>query len=561
MTRALNGARYSRRSVLRGGAALGTAAGLLVAGCGGDDNSDDSGEQEATPTPRAAQATETVQAKRGGELRYVSLGSPSNLDLYTQTTAQPLYHVGHVYSGLIGRRLDNTLNLTLEPDLAEKWERPDPSTLVFTLREGVKFHNVAPTNGRALSTDDVKFSFERGKTGTPRPRKAQFDLVDKMEFADAKTVKVTLKQPVADFLLWMADPYNVILPKEATDDFLKTQAAGTGPFVLEGYRNGVGSTAVRNPDYFIKERPYLDKLKIDDLPDQETMLTAFRAGNYEISAASAGGYLRKPQIDQVKSSIPNAQFYRIPNLNIGHIRFNLEKPPFNDPRVRKAIDLVQDDNLWITALAFGDGVRSAPVPAGLGKWALPVAQLPKRPDVAQAKALLEQAGITSSKTVEVQNAMLGSPPSAASTQGAAILEEALKPLGIIVKTSFLDTAAWTQALTSKNFDLNLINGVLGFTEAGTYVETYYWDQGGRGYTKHNDSVLNDLIVKQRTTTDEAERVTQIQDIQKRVLENAYYSLLFSDSITLATQPKVHGFRLDFLHGGNGRYWHELWLDS
>jgi peptide/nickel transport system substrate-binding protein len=554
-------AKYSRRNVLRGGAALGATAGLMLAGCGDDDDDGDSGSDQPSPTPRAAQSQESEQAKRGGELRYVGIGSPSNLDLFTQSTAQPLYHVGHVYSGLIGRRLDNSLNLTLEPDLAEKWEQQDASTVVLTLREGVKFHNVAPTNGRALSSDDITFSFERAKTGTPRPRKAQFDLVDKLEFPDARTVKITLKQPVAEFMLWMADPYNVILPREATDDFLKIQAAGTGPFILQEYRSGVGSTAVRNPDYFIKDRPYLDKMKVDDLPDQETMLTAFRARNYDISAASAGGYLRKPHIDQVKSSIPDAQFYRIPNLNIGHIRFNLEKAPFKDVRVRKAVDLVQDDSLWITALAFGDGARSAPVPAGLGKWALPVEQLPKRPDLTQAKALLEQAGISPSNTLEVQNVMLGSPPSASSTQGAAILEELLKPLGLIVKTSFLDTAAWLQALTQKNFDMNLINGVLGFTEPGTYVETYYWDLGGRGYTKHNDTTLNDMIVKQRTTTDEAQRVTQIHDIQKRVIENAYYSHLFSDSITLATQPKVHNFRLDFLHGGNNRYWHELWLDS
>ena len=568
MTSNSRSGRYTRRHIMRGGAGLGIGAGLILAGCGDDDDDDNGGPSQntpttgaATPTPNAAQGGDETPAAQGGDLRYVSIGSPSNLDLFTQTTAQPLYHVGHIYSGLIGRRLDNSLNLTIEPDLATEWEQVDGTTLNFTLREGVKWHNVAPTNGRELSTDDIQFSFERAKTGTPRPRKAQFELVERIEFPDARTMQVTLKQPVAEFLSWMTDPYNIILPTEATDDFLKTGAAGTGPFVLQEYRNGVGSTAVRNPDYFVDGQPYLDSIRVDDLPDQETMLTSFRAKNYDISASSAGGYLRAPQVDQVKSSIPDALFYRVPNLNVAHIRFNLEAEPFSDVRVRRAVDLVQDDALWIEALAFGDASRTPAVPTGLGKWSLPLDELPSRPDIQQAMSLLAEAGISTSNPISVRNVMLGSPPSAQSTQGAAILEEALRPLGINVETTFLDFGAWTEALVGKNFDMNLIAGVLGFTEPGTYVETYYWDEGGRGYTKHGDSVLNDMIVAQRTMIDEEQRLSTIHDIQRHVADNAYYSHLFADNITIATLPSVRNFRLDFLHGGNLRYWGEVWLQS
>src|SRR5690606_13738855 len=142
----------------------------------------------ASPTPNANQGGDETPAARGGELRYVSIGSPSNLDLFTQTTAQPLYHVGHVYSGLIGRSLDNSLELTLESDIATEWEQVDGSTINVKLREGVKWHDVSPTNGRELTTDDIQFTFERAKTGSPRPRKAQFDLVERLEFPDDRTM-------------------------------------------------------------------------------------------------------------------------------------------------------------------------------------------------------------------------------------------------------------------------------------------------------------------------------------------------------------------------------------
>ncbi|MFN8559450.1 MAG: ABC transporter substrate-binding protein [Dehalococcoidia bacterium] len=559
MTGKRGAARWGRRQVVQLGA-VGTA--WLLAACGGGGSGGGERPQTSAATPGGAiraEATSTATAKRGGTVKYVSIGSPSNLDLYTQSTGNPLYIVGPVYSGLLGRRIDENFNVQLMADLAEKWEQPDPQSYVFKLRSGVKWHNVAPTNGRALATDDVQFSFKRGAEGSPRPRKSQFDGVDKIEFPDASTVRVTLKQPTAEFIYWMADPYNVILPKEATDDLLKTKAAGTGPFILQDYRAEVGSAVVRNPDYFVSGQPSLDRIDCAIMPDQDTMLTAMRGGNLDISASSAGGYLRIPQIDQVKQSVPRAQFFRIPNLNVGHIRFNLERGPFKDERVRKAVDLVQDDKTWLDALAFGDGKRTPPVPWGLGKWALPESELPKRPDVQQARQLLAAAGL--SGTTEVVNVSLGAPPSAQTTQGIAILEETLKPLGFKITTKNLDTAAWLDALIKKDFDLNLITGVLGFTEPGTYVETYFWDKGGRGYTKHNDATLNDLIEKQRSMVNEAERVKVIQDVQRRVMEKTYYSMLFADFINIGYQPYVKNFRLDFLHGGNLRYWGEIWLDK
>ena len=554
--------RIGRRALLRS-AGLGTIglAGAALVGCSGGTGS--------IPAPKAPASTSTAAAttaaKSGGTLRYSSIGDPGPLDLMTQSSGGPFYFAGPAYSGLLTRSYNSKLDMTFEPDLAESWERqPDGLAYVFRLRPNVKFHNRPPTNGRVLKTDDIKFSLEREVSGTVRPRKAQYDTIAKIEFPDERTLKLTLKVPAADFLAWVADPYHIIVPTEVTDDFAKADAVGTGPFILKSYRGGVGSEFAKNPDYFRDKRPYLDGIKTTLLADQAAMIASFRAGNLDLSAASAGGYLRPSQVKQVTSSIPKAQIYEVPNVNIGHIRYNLEVPPFNDKRIRQAFGLMIDDKSWINALYDGDAKRTAPMPAALGSWALPVDQLPARggkDQIKQATDLMAAAGYGSDKPLAVRNDSLGSPPSAGTLTALPLLEETLKPLNVKVTTSNNDTATQNRVLVEKRFQMQMINGVLGFTEAGTYVETYYWDKGGRGYTKHNDAHLNDLIVKQSTMLDEKARMNVIADIQKRVISEEYYTMLQADTIRVAGLPAMRGHSLDLLHGGNMRNSWQWWLDA
>ena len=224
--------------------------------------------------------------------------------------------------------------------------------------------------------------------------------------------------------------------------------------------------------------------------------------------------------------------------------------------------LIADDE-WILALFDGVGTRTPPVPTGHGKWSLPLDELPARgteAHIKEAADLLEAAGFGSSNPLVVKNFSLGATPSAATSSGLALLEAGLAKVGASLDLFNNDYGTWLDGLINKQFEFNMILGVLGFTEPGTYVETYFWDEGGRGYTKHADATLNDMIAKQRVMLDEEERMQAIHDIQRRVISEEYYTMMQTDTIVLAGRPELRGFALDLLHGGNMRNSWQWWLD-
>ena len=557
---------FDRRKLLRA-AGIGSAglAGAVLVGC--SDDGDDAATPSGTPQPSGTTAPTATSAPAtpapdmtttGGDLRMASVGRASSLDLMTSASGTPQYHVGPVYSTLLTRSYDADLNLTLEPDLAESWDgTPDGLSYTFDLRKGVKFHNRSPVDGREMTTDDIKFSIEREIEGTRRPRRAQFESISKVEFPDDNTLKLTLSEPVADFINWIADPYHIIMPTEADDEFVAADGIGTGPFILDSFRPDDAAKFVRNPDYF-RGTPYLDSIRTTIMGDQDSMIASFRAGNLDISAASSSGYLRPRQIQQVKSSVSDAQFFSVPNLNVGHFRYNLEEGPFVDKRVRQAIGLLIDDATWVEGLFDGAGARTAPVPSGHGKWSLPLAELPARGGEAQIKKsadLLAAAGYDAGNALTIRNVSLGSPPSVSTATGIALLEDALKKVNVGFEVDNNDYGTWLKALINKQFDFNMILGVLGFAEPGTYVETYFWDEGGRGYTKHGDATLNAMIKNQRVMLDEEERLEAIHNIQRHVVEEEYYTMMQSDTIVIAGQSNLRGYSLDLLHGGN---MHNAW---
>ena len=222
--------------------------------------------------------------KYGGIIRMAER-EPPNLDPHLSISFNPQNIGSLIYNGLVrfpyGHEQKDPYDLTIMPDLAERWEYTDDKTVVFYLRKGVKFHNKPPVNGREVKAQDVKYSLERfaAKSGF----RARFDDVDRVEVVDDYTVKIVTKHPFAPLLVNLASPsHNFIFPKEAEEkygDFNKAEAAiGTGPFILERYERGVKLVFKRNPDYYIKGLPYVDGIEWQITPDAAARVALLRVG-------------------------------------------------------------------------------------------------------------------------------------------------------------------------------------------------------------------------------------------------------------------------------------------
>ena len=200
------------------------------------------------------------------------------------------------------------------------------------------------------------------------------------EVVDKHTVKFTLKEPDAFFLDFLANPMALcIVAREAVDKFtdLKKPEAviGTGPWMLEGHEPKVRTTFVRNPDYFIKGLPYIQRIEGIDFNDPAARLAAFVTGQIDAGPEFPGMMIRRQDWKIIKEQRPKLRYVEFPSNVMNHAGMRTDKPPFGDIRVRRALSMAIDRKAVLQATAEGVGVMNPPIPAGLLSLAIPYDQL------------------------------------------------------------------------------------------------------------------------------------------------------------------------------------------
>jgi len=254
-------------------------------------------------------------SKRGGWLTVATDSTAVGLDPHLSIVFSTFTFAEHVYECL----LSYNYKMELQPGLATSWEHPDPLTYIFHLRKGVKFHN-----GREMTSEDVKFSYDRiidPKTGSPGAKTLK--ALKKIEALDKYTVKISLKETFPDFLRYAAFPRNTaILPK---DEVLKRGSmqkamVGTGPFKLKEYKHGVAATFVRNPDYWETDLPYIDGFKFVVVKDEASRLAGMRKKTYDI------GWVKGVQLAKLAAKEPHLTISKSSEDRQGRPKRDCESP-------------------------------------------------------------------------------------------------------------------------------------------------------------------------------------------------------------------------------------------
>jgi peptide/nickel transport system substrate-binding protein len=395
--------RVSRRSFLAASAAI-TAAGAGVAIVGYN--------KTAKPRKRSAVLSDSATpgaspvGTRGGVLRTYNVDSMQcdSLDPHLTQMGPVANMHSAVFSKLL--RYDDERNGTIAPDLAAAMpEQPDQTTYIIRLRDGVTFHDTPkyraayPTAaGRALTADDVKYSIERQlNRNSPRAqlffRRGNWDVIDKIEARDAHTVVITTKSPVAPFLNFLAGRHAFVVPADVADrtDQLTTDTAmiGSGPFVLDSFDQGVAVRLRRNPSWFARDdsprgigagRPFLDGYDAFFSQVDPFQRAAFQRRLVDATAFADPATLaaeRKTNLADIALDETGAGGFLAS-------RFLLDRKPFNDDRVRRAIHLAIDRTALIDVLYPPmDGRPSAqltgPVAPIMERWAITADELGRRP--------------------------------------------------------------------------------------------------------------------------------------------------------------------------------------
>ncbi|QCR32678.1 ABC transporter substrate-binding protein [Lysinibacillus sp. SGAir0095] len=527
---------------------------LLISACSSDTKENES----TTESPGTENAgTESSEPKSGGTYTILSPADPDMLDPHKQSSIYTHMMAGLVYNKLVsyetGPGVDYT-DYNVIPDLAERWEvSEDGKEYKFFLREAY-WHDKEPVNGRQVTAEDVVATMER-IINLPGHQAAILSEVESIVAEDSQTVVFKLKQPFAPFLNFMANHFMWILPKEAVEGKvdLATDAIGTGPFVLEKWEDNVQATYSKNPNYYEEGKPYLDEVIYKVVPDQASRIAAFRTGQ----ADSIGG-LAPEQLAQLQKTNPDTEIFEALFATQEQLYMNMEREPFNDLKVRKAISMAVDRQSMVDAI-YGGGEISSPVNPSLGDWALPLeerkALLPYNPE--EAKKLLAEAGYPNGFDTKM---IVTNGYGEQLVRVAQWVAEDLRNIGINVEIEIVEYATYfSERWPNVDYDMG-VGYQTYFQEPDEWLRTQLHTDGARNWYNISDPELDKMLDEQRLILDVEERKEYVYDIQRYVLENLANPLPLT---TYYTKTPRHSFVKDsYPHASYGYgYLKDVWLDK
>ncbi len=409
---------------------------------------------------------------------------------------------------------------TIVGELAEKWSWQEHyRNLVFFLRRDVKWHD-----GQPFSSKVVKLTFDLLREAPAvttklrlNPRKDWYANVEAIEAPDAHTVVFRLKRPQPSILMMLASGQSPVYPAHVPLADQRSRCVGTGPFKLKEWRRGEYVEYVRNGDYFVKGRPYLDGLKYVIISERGTRTAALQAGRLD---SAAPGEITKSIADQLKAAVPGMVITRVGSLTSPNLLINHARPPFNDPRVRRAVDLAVDRDGYRQGVLQGAAVAGgALVPRPFGSWGLTepeVVQVLGRPEgrKAEARALLAAAGYGPSNPLRLEAHTRGI---ATYVDLASYVVSELKQAGAEITVKQLDSVQWYGAVTRKEFQLGINISGYGVDDPDAILFENYTCTSLRNYTSYCDESVSRTIEQQSQELDAKKRLALVHEIQKKLI--------------------------------------------
>ena len=364
---------------------------------------------------------------------------------------------------------------TIRPNIAMSWEAVDLDTWDFHINPNAKFHNVAPMNGRPVTAEDIKFSFDLLSLV---PQYTATASVESVEVVDDDTARFHLKLPLANFPpLYTNGSTPPVVAREAheAEGGLHENPGGTGAFLLKEFSAGEGMLFTATDDYHLQlkgeQLPFLDAVRYVFTRDPATQVALYRSEQIDLLRISSFDVL-----EQVLDSVPDTQLYRIPSFGWGDhgVFLNLEKEPFNNVDVRRAMSMAINRDVISNVINAGDATPYGPIPwavggftdisdyttENLGQW------YQYNPE--GAKELLAQAGYSDGFEVEIEWGELSG-----FTFGdtAVLLEQMWEAIGLDVTIKQSEYATWwSKTKCGEPFNDSLI----GLSPYGSGPTAYDW---------------------------------------------------------------------------------------
>jgi len=487
-------------------------------------------------------STGLAAAPREGGTLQIAVKSVGTLDPHLSASDFDFAVLSQIFDTLVATGKDSQPI----PRLATGWENPDDLTWVFHLREGVYWHDgnaVFPKGqSRQVVADDVKYSIERVLNPETRsPYLGALSNIDRVEVIDDFTVKIVTKSP-DPFLL---DPIRLagiaIVPREAVEKLgpagFAREAVGSGPFKLVRFVPDDQVVLERNENYW--KKPLLDRVVFKIIPDDIVAVMALEAGDVHVSLSVPPNEVDRLRGDQRIKLYGSAQgWYR-------GLGFNVQTPPFDELKVRKALAMAVDIDSAV-ANVFGENAQRAYGQVGPGVIGYDPSLKELWPyDPEGALALLAEAGFTpgsdgmlqrDGKKLTVEIKTMNEP---ARIRIVTIIVTQLRELGIDASLAIQEVGTWAADLQNGNSGLFMDFAYSGAT--GLHAMFHSDNIGVSNAHFYSNPKVDELLNRGSVTVNPEEREVIWKDAQRLVMEDVVVIPLYFEFGYTAADARVNDF--------------------
>jgi peptide/nickel transport system substrate-binding protein len=505
--------------------------------------------------------------KRGGVLKMYHRDSPASASIHEEATYSTNIPFMPVFNNLVFFKQDEPQNTmdNIVPELATEWKwGADKTTLIFTLRQGVKWHD-----GRPFTAKDVKCTWDMvmGKSAQKfrkNPREGWYKNVTEITTNGDFEATFHLQRPQPSLLALLASGYSPVYPCHVSPAQMRTNPIGTGPFKFVEFRQNESIKIARNPDYWKKDRPYLDGMEFTITPNRSTAILAFIAGRFDMTFPTE---VTVPLLKDVKSQAPQAICELKPTNVSTNLIINREAPPFDNPEIRRAMALALDRKAFVDILAEGQAdIGGTMLPPPEGVWGMPAEMLRTipgyDPDVAknraEARQIMEKLGYGPTKRLAVKISTRNIP---VYRDPAVILIDQLREVYIDGELEVVETGNWFSKVARKDYavGLNLTGNAVDDPDQAFYEN--YACGSERNYTQYCNKELETLFDKQSIETDPGKRKKLVWEIDKKLQDDVARPIIFHSRQATCWQPYVHGVTVMVNSSYNGYRYEDLWMDK
>lgn len=450
-------------------------------------------------------------------------GEPRSLDPHKGNDGYSLKINRQIYSRLV--EMDEDMNI--QPSLAKNWIRIDDRTMDFVIRDDVKFHN-----GDLLTVEDIKYSIER-MVNSPR---ISFVVppIEKVEILDDNIIRIVTKEPFGPLLQHLAHPALGIVNKKINQDEKDFKIIGTGAFKFKEWKSGEFVILEQNKDYFL-EQPKIETLVFRNIVEASNRSIGLETGELDISLGI------NPIDVRIIEGNKNLKIITKNSNSLTYLGMNNKKAPYNDIRVRRAINYAIDKEAIINTVIRGYG-KAATSPISSGVIGFTDKTKNYSYNLEEGKKLMLEAGLEKGF-----QGKLYTTGGEIEKQTAEIIQSNLREIGIDIKIEILEASTYFELTSRGEHDLYLASWgtVTSDADYGLYSLFHSSAQGAAGNRDfYSNKEVDDLLDEGRTTINQEKRNEIYEKAQIKIVEDSPNVMLYNRILLVGSKKNIKGLELN-----------------